>query len=301
MIKLIIMAQLIQPYFNPEFGGILYLRGEKIIDSTYKASDLHFEFVMKGPVDPYFLFYGVFPISAEGIELEEAYITTLTLPFKINLGKFKSKFTRLNPQHIHSWDFPELPHIYEFLPLSQNEEHEHGTEGINDIGVGISYILPMNIFLEPGIEILKGEESNFDYFLFYSHLSYDLPFFITLWLSPSLCLKRDTLKWSGVELVIKRIKPGEERTKGLLFTGGYYQGKDKNHRGGYFDFVYKFTYGWRLGLRVDLIKEEKPEYTFMIDYSPTEFSRFRLSYKFREKKIFFEANFSIGPHGAHPF
>ncbi len=304
MIKILIISQIIQPYFNPEFGGVLYYKGQKIIDSFPVKNDIYFEFVMKGAIDPYFLFYGTFPLSIEEIELEEAYATSLTLPFNLTLGKFKSRFTRLNPQHPHSFDFPGLPNIYNFLTAEENEhkeeenKHQEEKEGINLLGLGISYILPIKFFLEIGLETLEGTNKNFDNFISYLHLSFDLPFYTTLWIAPSIYLKRDSIKWYGSEIVLKRIKPGEERLKGLLITASYFRGEFK---GGYADIVYKFTYGWRIGTRCDLIYKEKPEYTLMIDYSPTEFSRFRVSYKIMEKKLFFEFNFSVGPHGAHPF
>ncbi|MEN3043903.1 MAG: hypothetical protein ABDH37_01610 [Candidatus Hydrothermales bacterium] len=310
MFEILFITQILQPYFNPEFGGVLYSKFQKDLDTNHIISEFSFEFVMKGAIDPYFIFYGIFPITEKGIELEEAYSKTLTLPFEILIGKFKSRFTRLNTFHPHFYDFPELPQMYEYLTFDhKNHSHFHEVEnhkdkGVNGIGIGISYIFPFKIFIEPGIEIFKDKENNFYNYLSYLHFSNEIPFSTTLWMSTYMGLKKDTVKWVGIEIVLKRIKPGEERLKGLLITGGYFQDAKRHFNSFYFDFVYKFMPRWRLGYRFDLLEEENKSIRkniIMIDFSPTEFSRFRLSYEVKEKKIFFETNFSVGPHGAHPF
>ncbi len=53
-------------------------------------------------------------IDEEGetvIELEEAWLSTLDLPFHLELeaGQFFTEFGRLNPTHPHSWDFVDQP------------------------------------------------------------------------------------------------------------------------------------------------------------------------------------------------
>ncbi|MEJ5363175.1 MAG: hypothetical protein WHV26_14045 [Spirochaetota bacterium] len=80
----------------------------------------------------------------------------------------------------------------------------------------------------------------------------------------------------------------------------------------------------RIGLRYDLLaqndlgnstnlKENLPRYTAMLEYNPTEFSRFRLQYSYDKTlydesdsnkvnhQIIFQCNLSIGAHGAHSF
>ncbi|HUK99293.1 MAG TPA: hypothetical protein VLX29_00385 [Nitrospirota bacterium] len=52
-------------------------------------------------------FYANLPVSETGIDLEEAYVVTTTLPegWQIKGGKFKNNFSRLDSQHPHAWDF----------------------------------------------------------------------------------------------------------------------------------------------------------------------------------------------------
>ncbi|MEN3046206.1 MAG: hypothetical protein ABDH49_04400 [Candidatus Hydrothermales bacterium] len=309
MLKILVLTQLLQPYFNPEFGGVLYLKIQKKRDTI--KNDFSFEFNIKGAIDPYFIFFGFFPLTEAGIELEEGYAKTLTLPVEILIGKFRSRFTRLNTFHPHFYDFPELPMMYKHLTLTkENHNHihphheitNHKHEEISGLGIGLSYIFPFKLFIEPGIEVFKGDIGRYDNYIGYLHFSSEIPFNITLWISSFTGIKKDTIKWFGTEIAFKRIKPGEERLRGLLITASYSQ--NAHFRSFYFDFVFKFIPRWRVGYRFDFLEEENKEQRknmAMVDFSPTEFSRFRIGYETEEKKVYFEFNFSVGPHGAHPF
>ena len=69
------------------------------------------ELVLFAPVDPYFNLYATIPVTEDGVELEEAYFVTTSLPYGFQLkgGKFKSGFGRINSQHPHAWDFADHP------------------------------------------------------------------------------------------------------------------------------------------------------------------------------------------------
>ena len=95
--------------------------------------------------------------------------------------------------------------------------------------------------------------------------------------------------------------------------------------GAYVQGVYQFLPQWRVGLRGDWLfaghlnygvnNEYIPrpgynpsKYTIMADYSPSEFSRFRLQYAYdrsrkgaAENEIFLQYIYSLGTHGAHQF
>ncbi len=68
------------------------------------------------------------------VELEEAYIETLTLGygFKAKAGRFYSDIGYLNNQHGHAWDFMDAPLIYRGL---------FGDQLIDD-GLQLSWLLP---------------------------------------------------------------------------------------------------------------------------------------------------------------
>jgi hypothetical protein len=104
------------------------------------------------PVDPYFNLYATIPISEEGVELEEAYFVTTSLPYGLQVkgGKFKSGFGRLNSQHKHVWDFVDLP-----LPYRAFMEGE----GITEKGVQLTWLPALPVYALFGIEALQGENA----------------------------------------------------------------------------------------------------------------------------------------------
>ncbi len=122
--------------------------------STYNANEgfnLNYaELVLSSSVDPYFSMEGVFHLSENGFEIEEAYFTSTALEngLRFKGGKFNSNFGYLNEQHHHVWDFADMPIVYEsFL----------GMHGINEIGVQLQWTAPTPFYLMIGAEILQGE------------------------------------------------------------------------------------------------------------------------------------------------
>lgn len=101
-------------------------------------------------VDPYFKLLVVTPIKETGIELEEAYFVTTSLPagLQVKGGKFKSNTSRLNSQHPHDWDFADIALPYRaFL----------GKEAIGgDAGLQLTSRLPFRINTLLGGEVLQG-------------------------------------------------------------------------------------------------------------------------------------------------
>jgi hypothetical protein len=112
------------------------------------------EMTLYSVVDPYFDLFAVCHFTEEHAELEEGYLTTRSLPFGFQLkaGKFLSSFGRINEQHEHYWDFidPPLANSVFF------------GDGLNEKGVRLTWIAPVNFYLMAGGEILEGEnESSF--------------------------------------------------------------------------------------------------------------------------------------------
>jgi len=75
------------------------------------------------------------------VEIEEAYLTTLDLPFNLQIeaGQFFTEFGRLNPTHPHSWDFVDQPVINSRL---------FGPDGLRSPGLQLSWLAPLPFFLE---------------------------------------------------------------------------------------------------------------------------------------------------------
>jgi hypothetical protein len=117
------------------------------------------ELSLQSVVDPYaradfFLTVGKDPVTGKyGLDLEEGYVTTLSLPAHLQLkaGKFKSAMGRINPVHPHALPFITLPAAYE----------KYFGEGINDEGVSLSWLLPNNLFYqELVVQVTDGPIDN---------------------------------------------------------------------------------------------------------------------------------------------
>ena len=92
-------------------------------------------------VDPYWRFDGNLVFSQYGVEVEEAYATSLALPSNLQLraGQFLTRFGRLNSTHPHSWEFVDQP-----LVLGKF----FGGEGNRGLGTELSWLSPLPWYLE---------------------------------------------------------------------------------------------------------------------------------------------------------
>jgi len=92
-------------------------------------------------VDPYFRFDSFFPITNEGIEIEESYGTTLfSLPLnsQFRIGTMRAKFGRINQIHRHNQNFVTLPIVAaEFLG-----------EHLNPTSIEANFLVPVPWYLE---------------------------------------------------------------------------------------------------------------------------------------------------------
>ncbi len=108
------------------------------------------ELFIFAPVDPYFNFYTAIPVTADGAELEEAYVVTTALPagWQIKGGKFKSNFSRLDAQHPHAWDFADIALPYRaFL----------GDEGLGgETGAQLTWLPDLPVYTLIGAEVMQG-------------------------------------------------------------------------------------------------------------------------------------------------
>lgn len=104
------------------------------------------EFSFQSVVDPYaradfFLSLGKDPVTGKfNLDLEEGYVTTLSLPAHLQLkaGKFRSAMGRINPVHPHALPFISLPEAYV----------NYFGDGINDEGASLSWIVPNSLFYQ---------------------------------------------------------------------------------------------------------------------------------------------------------
>ncbi|MEP6683160.1 MAG: hypothetical protein ABJA35_07865 [Parafilimonas sp.] len=135
--------------FNPDIGvigdfqGSYISKGEKNFDMYLNETEIS----LQATVDPYaradfFLTFGRDPVTGKyGAAVEEGYLTTLSLPAKLQLkaGKFREAVGRINPTHPHALPFIDLPNAYVNL---------FGEEGLNDEGVSLSWLIPNKAFYQ---------------------------------------------------------------------------------------------------------------------------------------------------------
>jgi hypothetical protein len=92
-------------------------------------------------VDPYFRFDAFIVFSQFGVEIEEVYATSLSLPYNLQLrvGQFLTRFGRLNPTHPHAWDFVDQPFVLGRV---------FGGENNRGLGLEASYLAPLPWYVE---------------------------------------------------------------------------------------------------------------------------------------------------------
>jgi hypothetical protein len=135
--------------FNPDIGVIGDFRGSYISRGTRNLDFflIETELSLQAAVDPYaradfFLSFGRNPETGEyGVEVEEGYLTTLSLPARLQLkaGRFRSAVGRLNTVHPHALPFIDMPNAF---------VNYFGEEGLKDEGLSLSWLLPTKAFYQ---------------------------------------------------------------------------------------------------------------------------------------------------------
>jgi len=111
--------------------------GKKALGFAVQEVELAFSAI----VDPYLRGDVFLTIpNLEGLEVEEAFATTTSLPWNLQLkgGSFRSAFGRQNGQHLHMQDFTRRPLINAaFL----------GADGLRGPGAQVSWLAPLPFYL----------------------------------------------------------------------------------------------------------------------------------------------------------
>lgn len=112
------------------------------------------EFVLDGAVDPYFkgvanMVYKLDANGESGLELEEMYFLTTSLPYNLQLkgGQAFLEFGRQNPQHPHSWAFADQPLVLNRM---------FGPEGLRSQGLRLSWLLPTSFYTEATLGVFNS-------------------------------------------------------------------------------------------------------------------------------------------------
>ncbi len=290
------------------------------------------ELGIQSAIDPYARADIFIAFSREGVDVEEAYVTWLTLPGSLSLkaGKFRSnlgKFNRIHP--------PETP--FADRPLAA--ERFFGEEGLAAVGLSASYLLPTPFYANVDAEVttnweeapLFGEETldggilsggrrrdlgylvrtstyadfsertNGVFGLSWAHGVHDLQGK----LSSDVFAFDSTIRWKDPRRAIYQSFTWQ--------TEVYYtrrsEGGGSEHAFGAFSYAeYQFSRRWRTGLRGDYVQTPKEKGGLVyLTFWPSEFSALSAQGRLvrrdgrNDLAAFLKLTFNIGPHGAHPF
>lgn len=112
------------------------------------------ELTLDGAVDPYFqgftnIVFGLDDKGETGLELEEAFVLTTSLPKNLQLkaGQFFADFGRQNAQHPHAWAFIDQP-----LVLGRM----FGPDGLRSQGLRVSWLAPTPFYTEAMMSVVNS-------------------------------------------------------------------------------------------------------------------------------------------------
>lgn len=279
-------------------------------------------------------------------EVEEAFVQTTALPwgFTAKAGRFFSGIGYLNEQHAHAWDFADAPLAYRaflgnqlrddgiqvrwlaptpfFLEVGgetlRGDGFPAGGPGNDGVGQYSAFIHAGDDFgvshsFRAGLSWLSStaDDRTIDVDVFSGRSNTAVADFVYKWAPNGNATERN-LKIQG-EFFLRR-EEGE-------FNAIGYSGRQ---HGWYLQSVYQFMPRWRVGLRYDQLHAGAVDpalagtvldnlgasprrYSGMVDFSTSEFGRFRLQYNHDQSRpdtdhqFILQYTVSIGAHGAHAY
>ena len=274
-------------------------------------------------VDPYVKADLILAIpGAEGVELEEGYITSMGLPGSLTLkaGKFYADFGKHNKLHTHQFPFVDAPLVVERLL---------GDEGLNETGIGLSWLLPTSWYGELSGQVLNGDNEAFAApdggdlaYLAQVKNFWELGEDATLELGGAYVLGKNsfaettrlaaadlTFKWQPVQRTVYRSLMVQTE---YLFAGRD-RGIAEENEGGFYTLAqYQFARRWWIQGRYDFLglpeeDERNWRVSGLLAFVLSEFSALRLQYNRLDEenqainKFFLQYNFTIGSHPAHRY
>ena len=322
--------------FNPDIGVIgdfqsSYIsRGKRNFDFYLNETEVS----LQATVDPYaradfFLTFGRDPETGKyGAAVEEGYLSTLSLPAKLQLkvGKFKQAVGRINPVHGHALPFIDMPNAY---------VNYFGEEGLNDEGASLSWLLPNKKFYqELVVQLTSGYteapaffRSPSNRFIYLGHLknfftiSDDATFELGLTgitgpndsaRTTSIAAADLTYKWKPVKLNTYRSLTWQSEI--FYSNAGMPDGKSKRSFGLYSFIQYQLAKRWFLTGRYDYAQQPynktivENAFSLTAGWYATEFSKMEFEAKGTSSNVqssLFQAwlrwIFVIGAHGAHQY
>src|SRR6476661_5765430 len=313
-----------------DFQGSYISKGDKNFDMYLNETELSLQAV----VDPYiradfFLSFGREPETNKyGVEVEEGYLTTLSLPAKLQLkaGKFREAVGRINPTHPHALPFIDLPNAY---------VNYFGEEGLNDEGASLSWLIPNKKFYQEIVfQVTSGLSESPSFYrgdnnrlIYLGHLKnfFTLSDNATLELGlTGLTGPNDSSRTTSIAAadLTYKWKPVQMNTyRSVTWQSEFYYGHANlienfsiNSFGLYSFLQYQLAKRWFLTGRYDYAQKPydknivEQAYSLTGGWYATEFSKIELEGKTTDDNVakrFYQAwlrwIFVIGAHGAHQY
>lgn len=299
--------------------------------ATLQESELSLQAI----VDPYARADFFLAIGEEGIEVEEGYVTFPTLPagLLVKVGKMRANFGRLNAFHNHTLPWIDRPlAMYNLLGGSPLDPDT----GIKDAGVSVSRLIPAGkLFVEATGELYRGDSgtvfkssrrgdvSTVEHLRAYADFTEDTNIeiggsyarghnelgsdFVTQLYGADV-----TLRWRPVNRAIYRSLAARAE---LFWSRRNELVALQRAFGGYVSVDYGFRRRWFAGARYDWSDRANDASvqdrgaSAVLTFWPSEFSQLRTQYRQTRygdggriaNELLFQALFTIGAHGAHPF
>ena len=330
---------------NPNTSVIGWFQGEAG-DRTKQVGAEAFqlkeaEVGFQAAVDPYSRADFFMSVNAEGIDLEEGYLTLLTLPAGLSakLGKFRTNFGKFNRTHP-----PETP--FADRPLAA--ERFLGEEGLSGTGASVAWLVqnPLGVYANIDAEVTTtppaGEVPAFDSYrgrdLLYvgrasSFVDFSESSNLAIGLSyangangadstnPGTGPHKLRAQLYGADVTFRWKNPRRAIYRSLLVQMELMERSaaplagPATVSGGAFAYAdYQFARRWHVGARYDWSERVAQAGNHatgglgFLTFTPSEFSlmslqasRHDLEGGQTETRYFLKTTFNIGPHGAHPF
>lgn len=288
------------------------------------------ELGIQSVIDPYARGDVFISFGETGVSVEEAFITLTALPgeFVAKIGKMRADFGKVNTTHNHALAWTDRPLVTENLV--------NGEDGIDDMGVSVSRILPApgDIFLEATAQMFRGDSGD----LFKSSQKSDVSFVghlrgyedltenTNLELGYSYAQGHNDqghvfmTRLHGIDVSL-RWKPLRRSIYNSFLWRSEFVWSQRDQLptqqrafGMYSSIEYRLDQRWTVGSRFDW-SERATQATqldrgasALLTYTMSEFSQVRGQYRFTRYEGHQDSNeirlqliFVMGAHGAHPF
>jgi len=282
------------------------------------------ELAIQAVVDPYARADAFVAFGPEGVSLEEAFLTTLSLPagFQVKAGTLFVPWGRLNQQHPHAWDFVDPPLAASRLVAP---------EALKGPGLDVAWLAPVPWFAELHLAYqettpLEGEAARrtgtarlAQFFDLADGTTLGVGFSAARLDEPGAGAWRDLY---GADLYL-RLRDTTSRAyvalQGELYarrlSGSGDPAVDGTRLGGYAQALWRSSRAWAWGARWETAPTAAPglsgpehRYTALATWYASEFLRLRLQGSYDRLpggqeglEALLALEFSIGVHGAHPF